>query len=325
VELLVVITIIGILIALLLPAVQAAREAARKLQCTNNLKQLGLAAHNHVSAYNRFPAGGWHYEWLGDPDRGADWKQPGGWIYNVLPYMELQSLHDMGAGLTGTARQTAMAKMIMTPLTGLMCPSRRSAIAYPSAYISGCVGNHVAFYCQDTLVCDPVSTIAHNDYVANGGNVPKMTDGKITSLAFAESSSGHTLFGDIAAVCNGVFYPGSNLELAAITDGTSNTYLFGEKYLYPDKATTGDDYGDNESMYGGADPDIIRWASNDRPPFQDTPGYQGYEGFGSAHADSFNMCFCDGSVQSISYRIDLTVHTNLANRKDGNVTDGRAY
>ncbi len=80
VELLVVITIIGILIALLLPAVQAARESARQLRCKNNLKQLGLGCLGHESATRRLPTGGWGFRWTGDADRGTDWRQPGGWI-----------------------------------------------------------------------------------------------------------------------------------------------------------------------------------------------------------------------------------------------------
>ncbi len=98
VELLVVITIIGILIALLLPAVQAAREAARQTQCRNNLKQLALGCLSHESAIKRFPSDGWGYGWTGDPDRSTDWRQPGGWIYNILPYIEQQPLHNMGTG-----------------------------------------------------------------------------------------------------------------------------------------------------------------------------------------------------------------------------------
>ena len=98
VELLVVITIIGILIALLLPAVQAAREAVRIVQCQNHIKQLSLGCLDHESATGRFPTGGWGWAWTGDPDRGTDWRQPGGWIYNVLPdintHVRLANRHD---------------------------------------------------------------------------------------------------------------------------------------------------------------------------------------------------------------------------------------
>ena len=107
VELLVVIAIIGILIALLLPAVQAAREAARRLQCKNNLKQQALGCMTHNDALGYLPSGGWDFLSLGDPDRGFGEQQPGGWMYSILPYIEHQSIYELGKGLTGTARQGA--------------------------------------------------------------------------------------------------------------------------------------------------------------------------------------------------------------------------
>jgi prepilin-type N-terminal cleavage/methylation domain-containing protein len=80
VELLVVIAIIGILVALLLPAVQAAREAARRNTCTNHLKQIAIAWQNHHDTFKHFPTGGWGWGWQGDPDRGYGVDQPGGWV-----------------------------------------------------------------------------------------------------------------------------------------------------------------------------------------------------------------------------------------------------
>src|SRR5882757_8383492 len=101
VELLVVIAIIGILVALLLPAIQAAREAARRSQCTNQLRQLAVSFHNHHDTYKFFPSGGWGWAWVGFPEQGYGKNQSGGWMYSVLPYMEEGNLHDYGRGTTG--------------------------------------------------------------------------------------------------------------------------------------------------------------------------------------------------------------------------------
>src|ERR671914_226306 len=125
VELLVVIAIIGILVAMLLPAVQAAREAARRNQCQNNLKQLGIAFLNHENTYGYFPSGGWGYLWSGDPDMGSGEKQPGGWTFAVLPYLEEGNAYVIGQGLPTSQKTAELVKLKKHPIGVFYCPSRR--------------------------------------------------------------------------------------------------------------------------------------------------------------------------------------------------------
>ena len=131
VELLVVIAIIGILISLLLPAVQAAREAARRAQCINHLKQLSLACLNHESAVKELPTAGWVPLSVGNPDAGFGMTQPGGWLYNILPYMEQIALFKNQEALTGLALQAQAQALMQTPLDVMYCPSRRPTQLYP--------------------------------------------------------------------------------------------------------------------------------------------------------------------------------------------------
>src|SRR5690349_17246307 len=134
VELLVVIAIIGILVALLLPAVQAAREAARRNQCVNNLKQLSLGALNHESTHKQFPSTGLGNSWVGDPNYGYGRKQPGGVFFNVLPFIEEQQLHDMGMGVgangSDATRKALFAQRDQTVIKTMVCPSRRNGGPY---------------------------------------------------------------------------------------------------------------------------------------------------------------------------------------------------
>ncbi|NLE38222.1 MAG: DUF1559 domain-containing protein [Pirellulaceae bacterium] len=129
----------------------------------------------------------------------------------------------------------------------------------------------------------------------------------------------------VANAANGIFYCASQIGVTDIEDGTTNTYLFGEKYLNPDSYTNGTDLGDNESMYVGENGDISRWSGPTYPPYQDRPGFVTWQSFGSAHPGSFNMVFCDGKVRSINYDVDSTLHGRLANRRDGSAVDATAY
>ena len=129
---------------------------------------------------------------------------------------------------------------------------------------------------------------------------------------------------DISVYCQGIAYLRSAIKLANVTDGSSNTYLVGEKYLNPDSYSNGTDGADNETMYAGFDNDNHR-SSNNWPVAQDTPGYANADVFGSARFGSFNMLFCDGSVKPISYAIDQTTHTRLGTRSDGLPVDQSKY
>ncbi len=131
VEVLVVIAIIGILVAITLPAVEMARESARRSACANNLKQLALAIKLHEQSHGIYPTGGWGPEWMGDPDSGFTPKQPGGWIYNVLPFIEEQPLRDQGRGLPPAEKTKALQVVMQTPIATFNCSSRRLSRAYP--------------------------------------------------------------------------------------------------------------------------------------------------------------------------------------------------
>jgi prepilin-type N-terminal cleavage/methylation domain-containing protein len=237
VELLVVITIIGILIGLLLPAVQGARESARRTQCANNLYQIGRATLQHEQANGFLPTGGWGWDWGGDPDRGFSNQQPGGFFYNILPYMDQLNLHNMGMGLgttspPGSAKGNAMGQATATPLAAFNCPTRRQAIAYP--YV------HPSPYYNMTKP----TVIGRSDYAANAGDsFPGTPQPGPASLSAGDASlkaalSTHKTSGqfgpDGALNGTGVCHLLSTVRMAHITDGPSNTILAGEKSLDPD-------------------------------------------------------------------------------------------
>jgi prepilin-type N-terminal cleavage/methylation domain-containing protein len=330
VELLVVIAIIGILIALLLPAIQAAREAARRMQCSNNLKQMGMAAQNHISTHKRLPTGGWTCAWVGNPDRGTDRRQPGGWMFNLLPFMEQIQTYKMQSGLSTTARQNAAAIMIRTPIPTLNCPTRRQAALLPL------VGTISSFYIADNLKSATVPVGARSDYAANGGTVPFDPNGSTNGFAYlgpatlAEALSGGT-FAYTANYANvkGVIFCGSMISFIDIRGGSSHTIMIGEKYLNGDDYFSGDDKGDNECLYIGDNPDVTRWTGSEsatQPPMRDRRGYQNFNYFGSAHPASVNCVMCDGAVHSILYEVEGLVFSRLGDRKSSKLgVDNSAY
>jgi len=307
VELLVVIAIIGVLVALLLPAVQAAREAARRTQCANQLKQMSLACLLHEDSFKHLPTGGWAWYWSGDPDRGVDQRQPGGWSYNILPYMEQTALHQMGAGQSVAAKKASLAARGGSPLKLHYCPTRRAPRAYPNNY--------------DTCNSNPITTAARTDYAANSGfnqntwwGAPNNGD---PSFADAAGFTFPVIDGD------GVIFALSAVALSKITDGTTNTYLLGEKYLNADNYTNGLEGTDNNPLYAGFDWDWQRWSGNGL--VHDRKGLADWLSFGSAHPATVNMSFCDGSVRSIRFGITLTTNDRLCNRMDGEVIDNKDF
>jgi prepilin-type N-terminal cleavage/methylation domain-containing protein/prepilin-type processing-associated H-X9-DG protein len=331
VELLVVITIIGILVALLLPAVQAAREAARMVQCQNNLKQISLAAANHEQVHGWFPTGGWGYGWIGDPDGGFGRHQPGGFFYNVLPFIEQEALHDLPLGdpIGSTARNHRTMLMMTTPVPGMNCPTRRSALVYPSA--------------RDPLNAAPYNCPERKsgfrgDYRANAGSWfrewlfgPDWNTGQ--QKADLPDGSPGGVFPDMSKA-NGITAVRSRTRIVDITDGTSNTYLVGEKPLDPDHYYDGNDgsASDDQCLETGDDRDANGWTWDEKdfggthyPPYQDTPGYGGYNAFGGPHSAGFGMAFCDGSVKIVGYSIDYVVNTHLGVRNDGYAIDAKSY
>jgi prepilin-type N-terminal cleavage/methylation domain-containing protein/prepilin-type processing-associated H-X9-DG protein len=307
IELLVVIAIIAILIALILAAAQQARESANKAVCTNNLRQMAIAANSHVMLYGRYPAGGWGWGWCGDPDRGANGmptgqsspSQPGGWIYNILPFTEYQNIHDMGKGLPAAAKQQAIAQRVGIAIKMFNCPTRRTGGPYPNA-----IGSRYG-ECGGTTP----PALARADYAGNIGDnsmdeywwgPPDEKTGD-TSWQWHNTSS-----------LTGVTFERSWIRPQDITKGLSDVYLYGEKYLDPDHYYNGVDGADNENMYCGMDNDICRDTAS--APHRDQSGWSDTFAFGSKHLLGFNMAYCDGSVRFVLYNVNPAIHKAAGNR-----------
>lgn len=310
VELLVVIAIIGILVALLLPAIQAAREAARRNTCKNNLRQLALACLNHESTHRTMPTSGWGWRWQGDANRGFGLDQPGGWSFNLLPYIEEASVRDLVRGITDPLQKEArMLQIVQTPIPIFTCPSRRQ----PRLYVF--TNTVYPFLAANLKTCRSGSCeVARTDYAGNAGNSYNASGaGKEGPGDVGQASD--PKFKWITDTQNGVTYQRSHVRLAQITDGTTKTALIGEKCMRPREYDGLLNDLDDQNIFVGHDVDNLRYtghriAGNAREaylPAQDADSVVldlDHPLFGSVHAGAMNMAFCDGSVQSIEYGID---------------------
>ena len=282
----------------------------------NNLKQMGIAIHNHHDTYNRLPSCGWGWGWIGEPDRGTDRSQPGGWIYQLMAFMEQGNLQKLGAGMPRAQQLKINYQLCSTVIPMQTCPSRRSGGPFKN--------NWGTSYWN----CDPDTPLflARSDYASNAGWPvdPRTSQIPYADVAFDPNGPGPSSLveGDKPIFWTqspynrrwtGVIYMRSQIRITDITNGTSNTYMLGEKYLNPTDYLTGNDTADNEHMYVGADNDICRVTLF--PPLRDTRGYQDFSRFGSAHVGGCNMLYCDGRVEVVAYDVDPAVHQRAGDRR----------
>jgi prepilin-type N-terminal cleavage/methylation domain-containing protein len=315
VELLVVIAIIGILIALLLPAIQAAREAARRSQCVSNLKQIGLAAISYERANKKYANG------VGFP-RLTNMLSSPPWMVAILPFMGETTLYNTAAsiaGYGGTPQNVpvdAVRSLFAAPVKVLYCPTRRGA---------GTFGTRAAITVPTYGAV--ITQAGKTDYALNGGadNPPRDTFS-------ADPGTGIPIPVDLKGIWDAD--PKTGLAKAVrvrdISDGLSKTYFCGEKLIPVDSYETGKSMGDKGSLYDCPLGDCVRIAQ--QPPRRDPPtdahataGCSNCHEFGSAHSAVWNAVFCDGSVHPLSYNMSFSTHKALASRGAGDTVDPREY
>ncbi len=279
IELLVVIAIISTLIGLLLPAVQKAREAAARISCANNLKQLGLAMQNYESTLERLP-----------PSRirvgGATWQ------VLLLPQLEQDNLYrQWNIGLS-YYQQNTIARM--TGVRTYFCPSRRTASGSQAGSIAG------------DIPSDP-----------SWGSAVQ-TPGALGDYAAVVDPNGTDTLSDTGPGNRGAFQLGTGFRFLDFHDGTSNTFLIGEKHVPQNK----EGYGWWDcSTYNGDYYQCSGRAASRLYPLTTNPMDTGWK-FGSRHTQVVLFCFADGHVQNIPEITDPYVLELLSQRNDGNVIPG---
>lgn len=283
VELLVVIAIIGILVGLLLPAVQYAREAARRMQCSNNIRQIGLAAHNYESAYSRLPSG-----WV---DNRGDGEPGWGWAAALLPFMEGSNLSqqiDWRIEIENSIHDQVRTTVVPT----FICPSD----PYPNVFeiAEGHGHSH-----------PPSAPSAPTNYATHEYNIDE------GHKLFEISKSNYVgMFGtieieDAPYAGDGVYFGNSRTKFRDILDGLSNTIMVGER--------SGQLGGSvwHGNIPEAAEPHARILGVADHSP-NSPEGH--FEDFRSYHSGGVNFLRADCSVQWIPETIDETVYRNMATR-----------
>jgi prepilin-type processing-associated H-X9-DG protein len=299
-----------------------------------------VAALLHEDTHGHLPTGGWGWRWSGDPDAGYGDRQPSGWYYNILAYTEESAIHDLGKdgdAKTVTAVQKAGGKQRLEQSVNLfLCPSRRgTAILY--RYVHG----------SPYFNTDRPAVVGRNDYAANSGNLfppgiwegpPLPTSANAAmppdpwATTFMTRYTNYSLPVDNGTKKrgNGVVLALSKTRLAKIVDGTSQTILIGEKHVPSENYEASND-GNDQGWDLGFDIDINRWTIY--KPFPDSTYNKGgqipigtqfdhqWSVFGGSHSAGCQFVFCDGSVHTIGYDVDLVPFTRLGPISDGEVID----
>ena len=310
VELLVVIAIIGVLVALLLPAVQAAREAARRSSCTNNLKNMALAVHNYHDARKELP-----------PSRLGEHQKT--WQFLILPYLEQGAVADRWDEAKGDFYDQP-AEMRTHVAVIYLCPSRDRETPLMSFRPDGVHGGH-SFNNPDGIGSGEFLG-AKTDYAANGGSPFKSVGGTIRHNGTVSPDFYPSMNGSMIVPMFDKYNAGfarrlieewsSRTSFNSITDGTSNTFLCGEAtraYCYgtPDKAWKG------VHAYSGDNVRAVMVGHDEAPLYGANELW--LKGFGSEHPGVCQFAMVDGSVKAVIVDIDPLALAALATRDGGEV------
>lgn len=315
VELLVVIAIIGILIAMLLPAVQAVREAARRTTCLNNLRQIGLATIMFESTNEAYPPARLFPKLnaVSPYDRGT--SQPS-WLVRILPFVEQQPFYEMWNLNLPYDQQPEEA--VSQPLKLFICPSRRTLDQAKAPDSSQSVNVTAPCGCGGVFQVTIVGG-ATGDYAGNHGDLSPGSIGADTDYYFGGNGTGVIITSQALAQTNRTDARLDWIDRVkhnSITDGTSNTIMAGELHVSPENLNK---IPFNGPMYNGED--LAAFARLGGPgvpllhPNETSP--TGVLGFGGWHPGVCNFVYADGSTHSVNTRTDTVTLGKLCNRDDG--------